>query len=119
MQGREKIRFIRTMLEAGLSPIFSDLDVAWLRNPMPYVRQFWEANVLISTDTWTVPASDHNALDNCPTIMGTDRTVAAHSTFVGKMNVSHCSPGILSWHTAAPWLIGFQTDTMFYSPPAP
>ena len=86
LQGREKIRFIQAMLMAGLQPMFSDLDVVWLRNPLPWVRQFAEPNVLMSSDSWDAhPEEDQ--LDNCCAVMGTDRDVVAVETFVGKMNV--------------------------------
>lgn len=86
LQGREKIRFIQAMLTAGLQPMFSDLDVVWLRNPLPWVRQFAEPNVLMSSDSWDAhPEEDQ--LDNCCAVMGTDRDVVAVETFVGKMNV--------------------------------
>lgn len=85
----EKIRFIRSMLAAGLSPLFSDLDVVWLRDPLPYVRQFEEPNVLVSSDAWEVAANASTGkLDDCHTVVGSERTVVAHSGFVGRMNVS-------------------------------
>lgn len=48
--GREKIKLIRVFLELGVYVIISDVDVLWLRNPIPYFKQFPEADVLTSSD---------------------------------------------------------------------
>lgn len=85
VQGMEKIRFIREMLAAGLQPLFSDLDVVWLRNPLPFVRQLQDPNVLVSSDSWAAVANA--TLDNCQQEMGSEQTVEGHDSFVGKMNV--------------------------------
>lgn len=86
----EKIRFIQSMLAAGLSPLFSDLDVIWLRDPLPYVRRFEQPNILVSSDAWeTAAGSSPGQLDDCHRIVGTERTVTAHSGYVGRMNVRH------------------------------
>lgn len=92
----EKIRFIQAMLAAGLSPLFSDLDVVWLRNPLPYIRQFEEPNVLVSSDAWEAVANASTGkLDDCSSIVGFERTVVAHSGYVGRMNVSKNSGSAL------------------------
>ena len=84
-QGLEKIRFIISMLEAGMQPMFSDLDVVWLKNPLPYVRQLQEPNVLVSSDSCNVQQTA--PLDNCTAIMGSNKRVEGKGTFVGTMNV--------------------------------
>jgi hypothetical protein len=35
----------------GFNVLYSDLDVMWLRDPLPYMGQFPEADLLISLDT--------------------------------------------------------------------
>jgi len=85
-QGLEKIKLIITMLEAGLHPMFSDLDVVWLRDPLPFVRLLDHTNMLVSSDSCNVVPDVR--LDNCPAILGTNREVQGKGTFVGNMNVS-------------------------------
>ena len=38
------------MLEEGLQPLFSDLDVSWLQDPFPFIRGHKDAAILISVD---------------------------------------------------------------------
>lgn len=84
-RGVEKIKLIITMLEAGLHPMFSDLDVVWLRDPLPFVRLLDKTNMLVSSDSCDV--SPDVRLDHCPSIVGNSREVKGSGTFVGKMNV--------------------------------
>jgi hypothetical protein len=90
VQGVEKIKLIITMLEAGLHPMFSDLDVVWLRDPLPFVRLLDKTNMLVSSDSCDV--SPDVRLDHCPSIVGNSREVKGSGTFVGKMNVSLTIP---------------------------
>lgn len=48
--GREKIRLIKVFLELGVHVIITDVDALWLRNPIPYLKQFPEADILTSSD---------------------------------------------------------------------
>ena len=48
--GRKKIELIHLFTEMGLDILVSDVDTAWLRNPMPYVARFPQADVLTSSD---------------------------------------------------------------------
>jgi hypothetical protein len=48
--GREKIKLIRVFLNLGVDVVISDVDVLWLRNPIPYFRQFPDADILTSSD---------------------------------------------------------------------
>lgn len=41
--GREKIKLIRVFLQLGVDVIISDVDVLWLRNPIPYFKQYPDA----------------------------------------------------------------------------
>jgi hypothetical protein len=48
--GREKIKLIRVFLNLGVDVVISDVDVLWLRNPLPYFKQFPDADILTSSD---------------------------------------------------------------------
>ncbi len=84
MQGVEKIKLIQQMLLADLSPMFSDLDVVWLRDPLPYVRHLLDANVLASSDS--CQPVDGIMLDDCPSLLPSSSDVVG-TTYVGFMNV--------------------------------
>lgn len=86
MQGLQKIRFIVSMLELDIQPMFSDLDVIWLKNPLPFVAEIQEPNILVSSDSCQIQQNSH--LDNCSEIMGTNKHVEGEGNFVGVMNVS-------------------------------
>ncbi len=94
VQGVEKIKLIIEMLEAGLHPMFSDLDVVWLRDPLPFVRLLDRTNMLVSSDSCEIFPDVR--LDNCPAIVGTNRDVKGKGTYVGKMNVSALEAQLLS-----------------------
>ena len=80
-----KIKLIIRMLEAGLQPIFSDLDAVWLKSPFNFLRQYAEANVLVSTDSCT-PYS--TAPDSCQLLLAdTEKFMEG----LGLMNVSFSS----------------------------
>jgi len=57
------------MLESGLQPFFTDLDVVWLQNPFPYVRRFPRPDILISLDLLGPTAFDGD-LEPCPDVLG-------------------------------------------------
>lgn len=78
MQGKEKIKFIMAMLRAGLSPLFADLDVAWLQDPVPFVAALPKADLLLSLDLLQ-PTSTVAKLEQCPDILG--------ESLMGMMNV--------------------------------
>jgi len=48
--GREKINLIGLFTDMGVDLLLSDVDTVWLRNPVPYILQFPEADVLTSSD---------------------------------------------------------------------
>ena len=39
LQGREKINLIAAFTQLGFDVLISDVDTAWLRNPIPYMQQ--------------------------------------------------------------------------------
>ena len=48
--GREKIRLISIFLRLGVQVIIADVDVLWLRNPLPFFDRYQEADLLTSSD---------------------------------------------------------------------
>ena len=48
--GRLKVRLIATFLRLGVTPVVSDVDVAWLRDPLPIFRLYPTADLLFSSD---------------------------------------------------------------------
>jgi hypothetical protein len=49
--GRDKIRLIRDFTKVeGVSVLISDIDVAWLRDPLPYFKRYPTADMLVSSD---------------------------------------------------------------------
>lgn len=90
LQGVVKIKLIQQMLEAQLQPLFSDLDVVWLRNPLPYVRHLQDANLLVSSDSCR--PVEGVMLDDCPALLRLTQGYEAGGTYVGFMNVSLYQP---------------------------
>ncbi|KAH6820428.1 xyloglucanase 113 [Perilla frutescens var. hirtella] len=48
--GREKVILIDSLLPFGFELLMCDTDMVWLKNPLPYLARFPEADVLTSTD---------------------------------------------------------------------
>ncbi|KAL6533679.1 hypothetical protein OROHE_013512 [Orobanche hederae] len=48
--GREKVILIDSILPFGFEILMCDTDMVWLKNPIPYLGRFPEADVLTSTD---------------------------------------------------------------------
>lgn len=48
--GREKVMLIDSVLPFGFELLMCDTDMVWLKNPLPYLARFPEADVLTSTD---------------------------------------------------------------------
>ncbi|THG11465.1 hypothetical protein TEA_007232 [Camellia sinensis var. sinensis] len=61
--GREKVILIDAILPFGYELLMCDTDMIWLKNPLPYLSRFPEADVLTSTDVLTATFSD-DSLDN-------------------------------------------------------
>ena len=58
MQGREKINLIYSFTKMGFDVLISDVDTVWLRNPLPYVKKYSEADILTSSDHLLNTVSD-------------------------------------------------------------
>ena len=50
-QGREKIGLVLTFTDMGFDIVVSDVDTVWLKNPIPYLAQYPEADILVSSDS--------------------------------------------------------------------
>ena len=49
-----KVEAVRLLVEAGFSVLHSDLDVIWLRDPLPGLLSRLDADIAISSDrAWT------------------------------------------------------------------
>ena len=57
MQGREKIGLVLAFTNMGFDVVVSDVDTVWLQDPLPFLAQYPEADVLVSSDSLvrTVP----------------------------------------------------------------
>lgn len=60
--GREKVVLIDSILPYGFELLMCDTDMVWLKNPLPYIARFPEADVLTSTDQ-VVPTVTDDRLD--------------------------------------------------------
>ncbi|KAG5524514.1 hypothetical protein RHGRI_031245 [Rhododendron griersonianum] len=60
--GREKVMLIDSVLPFGYELLMCDTDMVWLKNPLPYLSRFPEADVLTSTDS-VVPTVADDKLD--------------------------------------------------------
>lgn len=58
--GRVKIALIKQFLELGVTVVISDIDTAWLRNPLPYFAKHPAADILTSTDQLRETVSDES-----------------------------------------------------------
>jgi hypothetical protein len=48
--GREKINLLHSFTKMGFDVLISDVDTVWLRNPLPYMKQYPDADILTSSD---------------------------------------------------------------------
>nr|BAH19600.1 AT2G35610 [Arabidopsis thaliana] len=60
--GREKVILIDSVLPFGYELLMCDTDMVWLKNPMPYLARFPDADVLTSSDQ-VVPTVIDDSLD--------------------------------------------------------
>ena len=51
MQGREKIGLVLTFTDMGFDVVVSDVDTVWLKDPIPYLARYPEADILVSSDS--------------------------------------------------------------------
>ncbi|KAJ0631034.1 putative nucleotide-diphospho-sugar transferase [Helianthus annuus] len=67
--GREKVILIDSMLPFGFELLMCDSDMVWLKNPLPYLARYPEADILTSTDQVTPTVTDER-LDNWQEVGG-------------------------------------------------
>ncbi|XP_013744670.2 arabinosyltransferase XEG113 isoform X2 [Brassica napus] len=60
--GREKVILIDSVLPFGYELLMCDTDVVWLKNPLPYLARYPDADVLTSSDQ-VVPTVVDDSLD--------------------------------------------------------
>ncbi|GFR44270.1 hypothetical protein Agub_g5475 [Astrephomene gubernaculifera] len=58
--GREKIRLISIFLNLDVNVVIADVDVLWLRNPLPYFDRYPEADILTSSDNMAATVNDES-----------------------------------------------------------
>ena len=63
--GREKINLLQTFTHWGFDVIISDVDTSWMRNPIPYMEKYPDADVLVSSDH-LAPTSTDGGLEMFP-----------------------------------------------------
>lgn len=58
-QGREKIGLVLAFTDMGFDVVVSDVDTVWLQDPLPFLAQYSEADILVSSDSLvrTVPST--------------------------------------------------------------
>ncbi|XP_051151632.1 arabinosyltransferase XEG113-like [Andrographis paniculata] len=61
--GRDKISLLDSFLQFGFEILMCDTDTVWLKNPLPYLARYPEADVLVSTDQIS-PTVTGEQLDN-------------------------------------------------------
>ncbi|XP_078445651.1 arabinosyltransferase XEG113-like isoform X2 [Wolffia australiana] len=61
--GREKVFMINSLLPFGYEILVCDTDMVWLKNPMPYLARFPEADILSSTDALVPTVTDDSLED--------------------------------------------------------
>lgn len=60
--GREKVFLINSMLPFGVELLMCDTDMVWLKNPLPYLARFPEADILTSSDQ-VIPTVTDDSLE--------------------------------------------------------
>ncbi|XP_042405849.1 arabinosyltransferase XEG113-like isoform X1 [Zingiber officinale] len=81
--GREKVLLINALLPFGYEILMCDTDMVWLKNPLPYIARFPEADILTSSDQIV------------PTV--TDDSLEVWQEVTGAYNV-----GIFHWRPTVP-----------------
>mmetsp|Transcript_5824 Transcript_5824/g.16640 ORF Transcript_5824/g.16640 Transcript_5824/m.16640 type:complete len:662 (+) Transcript_5824:421-2406(+) len=70
--GREKIGLIASFTSMGFSILVSDVDTVWMRDPLPYMAQYPQADCLTSSDLLADTARDEGLehLNSSPANIG-------------------------------------------------
>ncbi|RDY11581.1 Arabinosyltransferase, partial [Mucuna pruriens] len=67
--GREKVILIESILPFGFELLMCDTDMVWLKNPLPYLARYPEADVLTSSDQ-VIPTVVDDSLENWREVSG-------------------------------------------------
>jgi hypothetical protein len=62
LMGRKKIALIRDFTLMGFDILVSDVDTVWMRDPIPYLQKYPEADVLTSSDHLAPTATVRNTI---------------------------------------------------------
>ncbi|KAJ3681566.1 hypothetical protein LUZ60_016055 [Juncus effusus] len=60
--GREKVFLINAMLPFGFELLMCDTDMVWIKNPLPYIARFPDADILTSSDQ-VIPTVTDDSLE--------------------------------------------------------
>ncbi|KAJ4780116.1 Nucleotide-diphospho-sugar transferase family protein [Rhynchospora pubera] len=60
--GREKVFLINAMLPFGVELLMCDTDMVWLKNPLPYIARYPDADILTSSDQ-VIPTITDDSLE--------------------------------------------------------
>jgi len=61
--GREKVLLINALLPFGYELLMCDTDMVWLKNPLPYLARYPDADLLTSSDQ-VIPTVTDDSLEN-------------------------------------------------------
>ncbi|KAJ7558802.1 hypothetical protein O6H91_04G056400 [Diphasiastrum complanatum] len=89
--GREKVILVNEILSFGYELLMCDTDMVWMKDPLPYLEQFPEADVLTSSDA-VVSTVDDDQLEVW------DRSFGAYN-----IGIFHWRPSAVSKNLAKVW----------------
>uniref|UniRef100_A0A0D9VVY1 Nucleotide-diphospho-sugar transferase domain-containing protein n=1 Tax=Leersia perrieri TaxID=77586 RepID=A0A0D9VVY1_9ORYZ len=67
--GREKVLLINALLPFGYELLMCDTDMVWLKNPLPYLARYPDADLLSSSDQ-VIPTVTDDSLENWREVTG-------------------------------------------------
>ncbi|CAL4917748.1 unnamed protein product [Urochloa decumbens] len=67
--GREKVLLINALLPFGYELLMCDTDMVWLKNPLPYLARYPDADLLTSSDQ-VIPTVTDDSLENWREVSG-------------------------------------------------
>ncbi|TVU46317.1 hypothetical protein EJB05_05843 [Eragrostis curvula] len=67
--GREKVLLINALLPFGYELLMCDTDMVWLKNPLPYLARYPDADLLTSSDQ-VIPTVTDDSLENWKEVTG-------------------------------------------------
>ncbi|KAL5210371.1 hypothetical protein ABZP36_005994 [Zizania latifolia] len=67
--GREKVLLINTLVPFGYELLMCDTDMVWLKNPLPYLARYPDADLLTSSDQ-VIPTVTDDSLENWREVTG-------------------------------------------------